>query len=64
MIEREAMVEDSHMDYFYWDEIFGGRQGLTQSLFDEIEEEEAEPMPDLVSVVIVWADDAQLPQGR
>lgn len=42
------------MDYFFWDDIFNGRQNLADDLLDlaHLTTDEPEVTPDLVAVVI------------
>ncbi|MDB5097219.1 MAG: hypothetical protein JWM80_1640 [Cyanobacteria bacterium RYN_339] len=47
------------MDYFFWDEIFGGRQQLADELLgpQDLYPDEPEARPDIVPVVIAWVED-------
>lgn len=50
------------MDYFFWDEIFGGRQGLADSLFEE-PEPDVPYDPEKISVIIAYVETFQRPQN-
>jgi hypothetical protein len=47
------------VDYFFWDEIFGGRQQIADELLGSQDEHLNDPLerPDVVPVVIAWVED-------
>lgn len=49
------------MDYFFWDEIFGGKQGLAEFLHEDWRSE-CEPPPDQISVIITYVENFTGPQ--
>ena len=50
------------MDYFFWDEIFGGRQAISECLADE-SSDPVEVSPEVVSVIIAYVETFNGPQN-